>query len=76
MADERRDQDEGVFAAYARGVRASLGNNAAAYAYSVMITASFGVLTTILGPSRVVDVFTFALGAVVAFTLTDVVASR
>jgi hypothetical protein len=47
-------------ATYARGVRASLGNNAAAFAYSAMITASFGVLTSTLGPSGVVDVFVFA----------------
>jgi hypothetical protein len=63
-------------ATYARGVRASLGNNASAYAYSVMITASFGVLTSVLGPSGVGDVFVFGLGAATGFTLTEAVASR
>jgi hypothetical protein len=57
------DSSEGPLHRYSRGVRASLGNNAAAYAYSVMITATFGVLTSILGPSAVFDVFTFAVGA-------------
>jgi hypothetical protein len=66
----------GLWRAYARAVRASLGNNASAYAYSVMITASFGVLTTILGPSGIVDVFVFALGAAIGFTLTEGIASR
>jgi hypothetical protein len=61
---------------YARGVRASLGTNASAYAYSVMITASFGVLTSVLGPSGVGDVFAFGLGAAIGFTLTESVASR
>ncbi len=71
-----RDGQPGIVHTYARGVRASLGNNAAAYAYSVTITAAFGVLTTIVGPTRLWDVFTFAFGAALAFTVTDAVASR
>jgi hypothetical protein len=70
------DSSEGPLHRYSRGVRASLGNNAAAYAYSVMITATFGVLTSILGPSAVFDVFTFAVGAATGFTITEAVASR
>jgi hypothetical protein len=41
-----------------------------------MITASFGVVTSVLGPSAVLDVFVFALGAAVAFTITEGIASR
>ncbi|MBA3421737.1 MAG: hypothetical protein H0U12_07580 [Thermoleophilaceae bacterium] len=57
-------------------MRASLGTNASAFAYSVMITATYGVLTTILGASTVLDAFTFVVGAATAFTLTEAVASR
>ena len=74
MAEE--GSDSGLLHRYATGVRSSLGNNAGAYAYSVTITATFGVLTSIAGPNRVVDVFTFAAGAAAAFTLTEAVASR
>ena len=79
MAPDRsssEQRDEGPLQAYARGVRASLGNNAAAYAYSLMITATFGVVTSSLGPSRVIDVFLFALGAATSFALIEGVASR
>lgn len=62
--------------AYAQAVRGSLGENAGAYAYSVTITASFGTLTAILGPSTVLEVFLFVVGASTAFTATELVASR
>ena len=62
--------------AYADEVRASLGTNASAFAFSVMITATFAVLTTILGASTVLETFTFVVGAATAFTLTEAVASR
>lgn len=71
-----RDSSPRVVHAYAHGLRASLGENAGAYSYSVTITASFGVLTTILGSGGVFEVFLFILGAATAFTVTELVASR
>ena len=65
-----------VLHTYAEGVRASLGTNASAFAYSAMMTSTYGVLTTILGASTVLETFTFLVGAATAFTLTEAVASR
>ena len=45
--------------------------NAAAYGYSVTITASFGILSAVVGTPRVVEIFAFAGGAVLAFALVE-----
>ncbi len=71
-----RESRSSVLHVYAGEVRASLGTNASAFAYSVMITATYGVLTTILGASTVLETFTFLVGAATGFTLTEAVASR
>lgn len=60
---------------YLRGLHASARGNAAAYGYSVTITASFGVLSAIVGGPRVTEIFAFAGGAVLAFALVEAVAS-
>jgi hypothetical protein len=58
------------------GIRTALRNNLAAYGFSVMITATFGVLSASLGPPNVGDVFLFAGGAVTGVTLVDGITSR
>lgn len=58
------------------GVRTSVRNNVAAYGFSVMITASFGVLSASLGSPLVGDVFLFAAGAVAGVTIVEGAASR
>jgi hypothetical protein len=59
-----------------QGVRTSVRNNAAAYGYSVMITASFGVLSAALGAPELGDGFLYAAGAVSGVTLVEGAASR
>lgn len=58
------------------GVRTALRNNVSAYGFSVMITASFGVLTASLGSPTVGDVFLFAGGGVTGVTVIEGVSSR
>ena len=61
---------------FAHGVRASLRNNLSAYGFSVMITATFGVLGASLGSPDVGQVFLFAGGAVTGVTLVDGITSH
>ncbi|HET6570831.1 MAG TPA: hypothetical protein VFG58_05020 [Solirubrobacterales bacterium] len=58
------------------GVRTSVRNNVAAYGFSVMITAAFGVLSATLGSPKVGEVFIYAGGAVAGVTLIEGAASR
>jgi len=66
----------GVVTSLIRGMRTSVRNNSAAYGFSVTITATFGSLNTLSGRQSVVDVFLFLAGAGVAFTATELVASK
>ncbi len=61
---------------YARGLRVSTHNNAAAYGYSVSITAAFGILSTTQGTPGILQIFAFAGGAVLAFALVGAMASN
>lgn len=59
-----------------QGVRASLQNNLSAYGFSVMITATFGVLSATVGSPHVVDVFAFVAGAVTGVSIVDGIATH
>ena len=61
---------------YARGLRTSARNNGPAYGYSVTITATLAILSAVEGAPGVLEVFTFAGGAIAAFTLIEAAASR
>ena len=80
MSDKRtqRTAQTGESAArgYLHGLRASVGNNASAYGFSVTITASFGLLTSALGTPTAPEIFAFAGGAVAAFAVVEMVVSR
>lgn len=56
---------------YVRGLHTSARGNAAAYGYSVMITCSFGILSTLRGVPWMGGIALFAGGAVVAFALME-----
>lgn len=58
------------------GVRTALRNNVSAYGFSVMITATFGVLTAGLGSPDVGDVFVFAAGGVTGVTAVEAISSH
>ena len=58
------------------GLDASIRANYTAYGFSVMITASFGVLASEQPSPGTGEIFIFVLGAVLAFILIDVVVTR
>ncbi len=61
--------------AFSRGLQASVRNNYTAYGYSVMITASFGVLA-IEETARTAFIFVFLAGAIAAFVAIELIVSR
>jgi amino acid transporter len=60
---------------YLRGLHASARENVSAYGYSVTITASFGLLSATEGSPRVLAIFLFAVGAILAVALVEAIAS-
>jgi hypothetical protein len=60
---------------YLRGLRASVRNNASAYGFSVTITASMALLSSIQGTPKALQIAAFAGGAVAAFAVVEMVVS-
>src|SRR5699024_5459179 len=61
---------------YIRELRLSLRNNSGAFGYSVMITCSMAMLTSIAGSPRPAHIVLFVLAAVASFAMIEVVATR
>lgn len=72
--DERADRP-GFGDNYRRGLHSSAVGNAAAYGYSVTITAAFGVLSTTRGIPGAPEILGFVVGAVLAVALIEAMAS-
>jgi hypothetical protein len=80
MSDEgtRRTSPDAHSAAhgYLHGLRASVGNNASAYGFSVTITATMALLSSLRGTPTAPEIAAFAGGAVAAFAVVELVVSR
>ena len=61
---------------YVRELRLSLRNNSGAFGYSVMITSTMAMLTSIEGSPRPAHIILFLLAAVASFALIEVIAPR
>jgi hypothetical protein len=59
-----------------RGLQTSVRNNASAYGYSVTITTTFAVSQALVGSPTVGQIFLFLFGAVVAFGVVELLATR
>jgi hypothetical protein len=66
----------GIRAHYERGLGAAMRYNQVAYAYSVTITATFGVLSKEQHAPDVLECFLFVIGAGVAYSGINVVVTR
>ena len=75
MATDGEQNRRGFGRRYLHGLHNSARENVSAYGYSVTITASFGLLDVIVGSPRVLEVFLFAGGAVLAVALVEAGAS-
>ncbi len=54
------------------GLHASVRGNAQAFGFSITVTVTFGVVSQLGPPARVIDLFLFALSGVAAFSLLNV----
>jgi hypothetical protein len=61
---------------YRDALRGSIGDNAAAFGFSVMMTSTYAVLQSILGSPPIGFIFLFAVGAVAGFVALEVIATR
>ena len=78
MAEEQQRPQRhgsGFFRVFERGVDTAIRNNVTAYGYSVSISAAFALLQTARNDIGVVEIFAFAIGAVIAFALVAAVTS-
>jgi hypothetical protein len=73
-ADNERNRS-GFGDNYRRGLHDAASKNVSAYGYSVTITASFGLLTIIVGSPSASEIFAFAGGAVLAVAVVEAGAS-
>jgi len=70
--EQQNGQDRRNFAdRYASGLKASVHNNTIAYGFSIMITASLGMLQAGRDSAGILEVLAFAGGAVLAFTIVE-----
>lgn len=58
-----------------RAIRTAVHNNASAYGYSIMVTATFGVLQVNAGSPSLPRVFLYLAGAALAFAVVEVASS-
>lgn len=61
---------------FSKGLRTSIQENSTAYGYSVMITVSFGALTTAGERPSMGRLFLMVAGAAIAFTLMEALSTR
>jgi hypothetical protein len=59
-----------------RGVRVSVREDASAFSYSILVTATFGASTVVAAPVSVPRLFLFVLGATLGFAVAEAVVSR
>jgi hypothetical protein len=78
LADEEttQDQERGLVGHYFRGLGSSTKQNSLAYGYSLALTGAFGMLTAVDRSPHVVDIFLFALGGGLTFTIANVLVTR
>lgn len=69
-------QDAAGQRSLSRGIRIVIRNEATAFSYSVLITATFGITDLLVGTMSVARLFLFILGATGAFAVFEALASR
>lgn len=67
---------EGVSKAVDRSIGTSVHGNSPAYGFSIMITVSFGMLTSLLGTPRVVEMLLFGLAAAATVAVLEAAVTR
>lgn len=69
-------KDDDAESVVLRGVRRAVRSDANAFAYSILITATFGAVNLQAGSVSVLRLFAFVFGSTVGFAVWEAVASR
>ncbi|MGQ1797366.1 hypothetical protein ACT4S5_09545 [Kocuria oceani] len=59
-----------------RAMRSTIGRESTTFGFSILVTAAFGVLQTLHGTPVMAEIFLYATGAVLSFTLLEGLLSR
>ena len=59
-----------------RSMRSTVGREATTFGFSILVTVTFGLLSATRGAPTVPEVFAYAVGAVLSFTLLEGLLSR
>ena len=75
-AADTADEEHGLYNTTVRGMRSTVGREATTFGFSILATVSFGVVQSTQGSPGVMQIFLFAIGAVMSFTLLEGILSR
>ena len=74
MEDSRTDgESEGVVV---RSLRSTVGRESTTFGFSILVTVTFGLVQSVEGPPSTSQIFLYAVGAVMSFTLLQGLLSR
>lgn len=65
-----------VSQSYWRGFQASIKGNSAAFGYSIVVTADFAALAHFNDRPDLIEIYLFILGAVIAFSFAEAIATH
>jgi hypothetical protein len=65
-----------LFEHFRRGLGESTRHNSLAYGYSLALTGAFGMLTVVAGKPNVGDIFAFAIGASLTFSIANAAVTK
>jgi hypothetical protein len=65
------EKERGLREHFVRGLGESTRHNSLAFGYSLALTGSFGVISTLTGKSSVLDIFLFGIGGAAAFSVAN-----
>jgi hypothetical protein len=55
----------------ARSLRSTVGRESTTFGFSILVTVTFGMLNSMYGSPTVLQIFVYAIGAVMSFTLLE-----
>lgn len=62
--------------ALARSLRSTVGRESTTFGFSILVTVTFGMVQSTQGPPNTLQIFVYAVGAVMSFTFLEGVLSR
>lgn len=76
MSEEARNDDEQKTPTVLRALRSTTGRESTTFGFSILVTVTFGLLQTMSGSPNVPQIFLYATGSVLSFTLLEGILSN